>query len=407
VGPANSRARGGGCERASLSGPLAIRPAPRILGALRSRLFVFLVVLLASLLLAEAALWALGIPRTAPFLQEFNVLAPGPGGAPRLTLKLMCYDSNPSGDLDLDLSDPAQRLRYEPLFPDGELAAHWRDTPYGVEVRYNQAGLRERELAPKADGVRRIVVVGDSFTYGHGLPEAKSYPRQLERILRERAPDAAVEVLNCGQGAANLAGIQQLVEFSFRALEPDVLVYGYFLNDPLDFAPPTAFDDAGRVHDMLDVGWLHAEVAPSRTRFSLGARPLRGPRLYEALVRAGEQRRLTADTFEWYRDLHGPPAWPRAEAALASMRAEAERRGCRFVLLVLPVIWKLDGDYPLEDVHAHIASSARALGIEVVDALAALRGHHDSELMLHPRDRHPSGRYARIVAETLADALGG
>ena len=54
-----------------------------------------------GLVIGEVALRLLDLPRNGPFLQEFR----------GKQFKLMCYDSNPSGALDLDLGDPALRTR--------------------------------------------------------------------------------------------------------------------------------------------------------------------------------------------------------------------------------------------------------------------------------------------------------
>jgi hypothetical protein len=147
-----------------------------------------------ALLLAEALLRLVGLPSDAPFLQEFY----GKG------FKLMCYDANPSGALDIDLRDPQQRAplaaRFEAEGNGPAFEAHWPKTPYAVEVRLNAMGFRDREFEAKPEGVRRIVIVGDSFTYGHGLPEAESYPRQLEALLRAARPGERVDVYDAAGG---------------------------------------------------------------------------------------------------------------------------------------------------------------------------------------------------------------
>ena len=126
-----------------------------------------------GLVLAELVLVLADLPPAGPFLQEFH----GPG------FKLMCFDTDPSGVLDIDLADDAQRDGYMSRIEGDEFARFWRKTPHAVEIRFNAEGFREREFTAKAPGTWRIAVVGDSFTYGHGLPEEASWPRQLEGFL--------------------------------------------------------------------------------------------------------------------------------------------------------------------------------------------------------------------------------
>lgn len=346
-----------------------------------------------AIFLAEACLRWVDLPSADPFLQEFY----GKG------FKLMCYDANPSGSLDIDLRDPRQRAQWAARFaPEGTaplFEAHWGKTPFAVEVRFNSMGFRDREFEPKQDGVRRIVIVGDSFTYGHGLPEASSYPRQLEVMLRAARPNEPVEVYDAAGGGHDLARIAPIAAMALERLAPDVLVYGYFLNDPL--RPTAGYGDG--IEPMLDTGWLHRER--EGFRFSLGGKPHSAPRLVELLRSLLEGRRLTEATLAWYHEIHEPARWAPTEQTISALARGARERGIRFVLLVLPVIWRLDGDYPLADVHARIVERLRGHGIEVIDAFSVLRGRTDTELMLHPRDRHPNPTYARLVAGALTDAL--
>ena len=132
----------------------------------------------------ELLLRALDIPDETPWFQSFR----------GRDFSLMCFDSNPSGSFDIDLNDASQRARYASRFRDDEFVTHWRNTPYCVEMRFNSLGYRESEFTPKRAGVRRIVVVGDSLTYGHGLPESASYPHQLESLLAARPGAEPTEV---------------------------------------------------------------------------------------------------------------------------------------------------------------------------------------------------------------------
>ncbi len=357
-----------------------------------------------ALLLAEVALWLLGIVPTGPFLQEFYAFSSSrrADGRRRPAFKLMCYDSNPSGSLDIDLRDPQQFDAFKNRFQDDEFVRHWRQTPFATVVRFNRLGFRDADFQPHREGVRRIVAVGDSFTYGHGLPESKCYPRLLEAMLRADAPNEPLEVINCGRGMAGVEFIANLCGSVLSELEPDVLVYGYFLNDPVIVpgAGIRKIDGTEGAHDQLDTRWLYSEKSSSR--FSLGTRPLRGPRIYEVLLRTFEQRQLTDSTLDAMKQLHEPEAWRPSEEALVAIAREVREKGCRFVLVILPMIWQINGDYPFVDAHRHIRETAAEHGIEVIDMLPFLRGYTDAQLMLHPHDRHPNATYARVVAENLS-----
>ncbi len=360
----------------------------------RFKLLALVIGSLLALLLAEGILWIMDLPRTGPFLQEFY----GPREGRKF--KLTCFDSLPTGGIDADLRKPEDRARYEPFFPDGEFSRHWEKTPYAVEVAYNSHGFRDREFGPRGDADLRIVVVGDSFTYGHGLPEKTCYPRQLEKILRETTPGRKVEVFNCGHGADNVDRIHKVALYTLANYKPDILVYSYFLNDPLK--DETEKKD---VHAMLDPGWSNVEQ--EKTRFTIGMRERRGPRIYDLAAGFFESSRVTDTTLDWYRSIHEPGNWAPTARLIKAIDEAARDAGCRFILAVLPVIYDLSGEYPLESVHRYIETTAGSMRIEVIDCLPALRTRPDAELYLHPRDRHPNANYSRSVAETIASAIDG
>jgi len=324
----------------------------------------------------ELLLRVLGIPDDTPWFQLFR-------GA---SFSLMCFDSNPSGSFDIDLNDATRQVRYASRFEDDEFVTHWRTTPHCVEVRLNSLGYRESEFAPKRAGVRRIVVVGDSLTYGHGLPESATYPRQLESLLA-----APTEVLNLGMGAYELDRIAEVASYALRTLAPDVLVYGYFMNDP------GWNGDVGRPV-------THSRLRQSGTRFQIGPPPSEGLHVGALVRRAARQRAAADEFFAWHERLHAPDYWAPSGRLIERMAEQARAQGVRFVLLLLPVLWDL-ADHPLREVHDRIATFARQREIETVDALPALSAFEADDLILHPRDRHPNAKHARLVAEQLADVL--
>src|SRR5687767_11126742 len=56
----------------------------------------------------------------------------------------------------------------------------------GVTVKTGSQGLRDRDYAPvKGEHEYRILVLGDSLTFGWGVPVDSTYPKVLERILND------------------------------------------------------------------------------------------------------------------------------------------------------------------------------------------------------------------------------
>ena len=122
----------------------------------------------------------------------------------------------------------------------------------GVTFRFesNSDGFRTKELEPKAPGVRRIVTLGDSSTFGWGVSEAYTYQRLLDDRLADRGGN--VEVLNLGISGHTSRHGRAVFDHYARDLEPDLLIISFGANDARQVLEP-ADVVLGR-----DEGWLGA-----------------------------------------------------------------------------------------------------------------------------------------------------
>ncbi len=99
-------------------------------------------------------------------------------------------------------------------------------------VETDRWGWRDREYPrEKGAGVFRVVCIGDSRVFGLGLPAEETYPKQLERILRERRPGRAVEVINAGVPGYTSREGAVLVREVLPAFSPDLVIASFGHND--------------------------------------------------------------------------------------------------------------------------------------------------------------------------------
>ncbi|MBZ0277643.1 MAG: hypothetical protein K8I60_15965 [Anaerolineae bacterium] len=96
----------------------------------------------------------------------------------------------------------------------------------------NARGIRGELVAvPKPEGVYRILAIGGSTTYGHGLSADEAWPAQLQRILREEYGYTQVEVVNLG--VPGFYSLDSVVSLATRGLaqQPDLILDYDNLND--------------------------------------------------------------------------------------------------------------------------------------------------------------------------------
>ena len=103
----------------------------------------------------------------------------------------------------------------------------------GVPVRINALGFRDdRDYAiEKPTGTFRILVLGDSVTFGHGTRSDTTYPYLLEQRLREWRPEIKWQVWNLGvPGYATSQELAYLQRVGER-YAPDLVIVGFYQND--------------------------------------------------------------------------------------------------------------------------------------------------------------------------------
>ncbi len=100
-----------------------------------------------------------------------------------------------------------------------------------VEHSVNSQGYRGPSRPfEKPPGTLRVLLVGDSYTFGVGMPEQDTIAAQLEAVLGASSP-RPVEVLNFGVPGVNLEETFEQYERFAGRWEHDVVLYLLFRND--------------------------------------------------------------------------------------------------------------------------------------------------------------------------------
>jgi hypothetical protein len=115
---------------------------------------------------------------------------------------------------------------------------------YGVEVKINSKGLRDYEYSyEKAANCFRILVLGDSITFGWGVPLELTYSKLLEKELNVYYPQLKVEVINAGVGNYQMRDEVCFLETEGLRYNPDIIIMGFFIDD-------------ARVNEKIDYLWF-------------------------------------------------------------------------------------------------------------------------------------------------------
>ncbi|MDP7421345.1 MAG: hypothetical protein QGH40_05685 [bacterium] len=93
-----------------------------------------------------------------------------------------------------------------------------------IEVITNSLGLRNEEIGQKSAGENRVLVLGDSATFGDGVQAEDTYSERLEGFLKQRLKKETIEVVNAGIiGYSSLQSLL-LLESLGPVIQPDVVL---------------------------------------------------------------------------------------------------------------------------------------------------------------------------------------
>lgn len=254
----------------------------------------------------------------------------------------------------------------------------------GRLVKVGPEGFRGQLPDEREPGEVRVLLLGDSCTFGHGVAQNETLDRLLEKDLRQRT-GRKVRVFNGGvPGYSTFQGLDLVRELAAR-IHPDLLVEAYFYADhSLDRVAD---------HERLPPPPFH-EVR--RLLWSSGIyRMLRAKLVEEPAdsIDLAEDRRMPRDGTV----LRVPP-----ERTRANLVEIARRSGARHALfLLLPSRVPMAGP---DDPHpkAVEAAAGESPGGRFLDLRDAWRGGPDGLFM---DDIHPTRQGFQALAELLAPVL--
>jgi lysophospholipase L1-like esterase len=303
----------------------------------------------------------------------------------------------------------------ETVVPSRPIPPEWRDLPRfapgpnflanitrpnarglvaGALFETNSSGFRGRERSfVKPPDVFRIVVIGDSWTMGWGVTLEETYAARLERALPSQLSDRAYEVLNMGVSGFNAYYALSRFEWLGFAFDPDLLIYGFTVND-------IEGPDYRESRDMKVFEVDRFQRSPFRLWAILGPRwaslrdrfwPERGSYLYE----------LDDNYFR------NPKAWQLLAESIERMGVSLQKRSMCGVLLIHTHPHELGVFHPYHRYYDRVAKLAEHVGLFVVPSFAEFRGHRAQNLWVGPGDDHPNAAGHELLARALLHGLEG
>jgi lysophospholipase L1-like esterase len=264
---------------------------------------------------------------------------------------------------------------------------------FDEHVQVNPQGYRDAQPLARTvpAGQRRILFLGDSFTFGHGVNDvADRFSDRVGRALEEAQPGRFV-VANLGIPAFDVRQVRRLLtdEVLGGGYQADVVVYTICLNDI------ESFDG-----ENLKV---YERIGAAKPSFFL----FRDTYFFNLLY--FRMRQFTApeirDYYAFVREDYAGEPWRKMQQELEALREACEAQQVDLRIMVFPFLHNLGPDYPFREAHRQIAAFCKARKIPVLDLEPVLSPHAGETLTVNRFDAHPNPRAHELAAEAMRKTL--
>jgi len=257
----------------------------------------------------------------------------------------------------------------------------------------NEHGVRERSFSlQKEANTYRVAVIGDSLTFGNGLPAEERYSDLINKWLPDR-----FEALNFGIPGNNTPHHLETLRSRVLPAHPDFVLLQWFIND-------IEGDDLAR---RTRQATLAPDPAMHRwwNRYS-ALYVIANMRWAEMQMALGWSPSYT----DWLKATAGDPASAEARRDAGQLREiidTARRHNIGIGIVLFPETgFPLDATYPFEFLHERVLAICQEKGIRCLDLRPDFAKVQDRRSLWVSRlDQHPSARANETAAVKILEAF--
>jgi hypothetical protein len=255
---------------------------------------------------------------------------------------------------------------------------------------------RDREYSlKKPNNIFRILVLGDSQTYGQGIKNFRdTWHEKLESLMNQGFKAPKFEIISlAGKGWNTDTQLYELFGNGFR-LNPDLILIGFNLNDiPAPHHFDCSHEDFALLPQSKFINWLrNSSLVYQLFEFRIN-------RVIEILEKKPEYTECINRRYE-------SRGWSMETVYLDTIVMSSQIKNVHLMMTTLPLLYKLGDDYPLKKPHAKIKSYCQKREIECLDLYdEGFKGLSAAPLLVSITDRHFNEKGTEIAAQSLFKRL--
>lgn len=259
----------------------------------------------------------------------------------------------------------------------------------------NSYGFHDKEYSlKKQDNKIRIIVLGDSVTYGVG--ESVSIDKNFLHILEDEIKN--VEIINMAHSGYNTTQEVELFKIKGLQFKPDIVLVFYVLNDPVNDSIELSI--LGKEHLLLRdklrkipfLGWL--ENYSSFWNFTMNS-------ILSMKIRLKVESIIGNNTESYYQHIHNDITFDNVISEFKTLKNMSQQYNFTLRVFIIPELVQPD-KYINTSVHLKVKKSLNNIGIDVVDMLPIIKVYPPSKMRLGKHDNlHLNVEGHRIFANWL------
>lgn len=257
------------------------------------------------------------------------------------------------------------------------------NNPGCVFYSINNLGFRNNyPIGLKTPDLKRVAVVGDSFTYGFGVLEEDTFESKLEEMWKLEG--IKVEVINAAEPAAALPEYRRILNEKVKGLSPDILIVGINLNDIMTFNSSLIIEKISRNYD-----WEIRKLS----------------KLVDFFCYTMERRESSEENIKTILDSLTPERLAAFEAFVKDLKQFANTQKTELYVIVHPIFFNLE-NYNFTSVHEKVDSILRNEGVAFHDFLEDFKGKKSEDYWITLNDQHPNEKAHQVYFDFLFKEFG-
>jgi hypothetical protein len=257
--------------------------------------------------------------------------------------------------------------------------------------RLNSHGLRDDEIPyDKPAGEKRVLVLGDSVTFGWGVSQGETFADRMEYLLNE-LPGDRWQVINSGVNGYNTEQEAAYLRIEGMRYSPDFVLLVYVSNDVDPIAEPN--ETTWRRYPSWPSSLPEAVDRLRQLSFLFQLTTLFTRMEQMDMARASTTDGNSAITDDNTFRVTDHPGWPASKAALLDIAQQCEAAGIPFLVAMYSKSGPAFG------------AGLQEAGVNIIDLSPSWRNVPQGQAHVSRIDPHPSVEVHEKIAGYLVDAL--